>query len=274
MPRSAKWLAATAFAVGMCLLGGAGPVYAGIPSTDNSFYVPQSGSVTTPTEGATAARNFRVCPNNDGGSSLPLNARIKVVVRDVNGNPIAGIAAADICMLFNGGTVAQGFSGVGADSVIANAVWNQAPLCPNVTCVSADAPTDVNGTTYITFAGAQEASPGVTFRNGQRKWGHYDSDMPVFALGFKLQGRLTTAGVNGSYVLRIKNMDVSGGLTASMNVGEAVAFADYLSVAAGITAANPLNYWRDLNSDGTVSTGDVLLLTAHYLHNCTTPLNP
>ena len=92
--------------------------YAGVPDVANSFYVPQRGSVGTPQEGATALLSFRVCPNNDAGTALAANARIKVVVRDVNGTGIVGIAPADICMLFNGGTAAQGFSGVGADSVL------------------------------------------------------------------------------------------------------------------------------------------------------------
>jgi hypothetical protein len=247
--------------------------YAGVPDATQSFYVPQSGSVTTPTEGLTAARNFRSCPNNDGGSSFPLNARIKVVVLDVNGNPIVGIAAADICVLFNGGTSAQGFSGVGADSVIANSTWNQSPLCPDVRCVAADAPTNASGVTYITFAGALEANPGVTVRNANRKWGHYDTELPVFVLGFKIPGRLQTVP-SGAYTLRVKSMDLSGGLGATLNAGESVAFGDYLSVVAGITTPSPLNYWRDLNSDNLVSTADVLLLAAHYLHDCTHPNNP
>ncbi|HSQ60989.1 MAG TPA: hypothetical protein VLT84_11280, partial [Acidobacteriota bacterium] len=60
--------------------------YAGIPEVSNSFFVPQTGTVASPTEGTVAARLFRMCPNNDGGASLPNNARIKVVVRDINNN--------------------------------------------------------------------------------------------------------------------------------------------------------------------------------------------
>ena len=116
--------------------------YAGIPDVTNSFFVPQSGTVATPAEGTLASRFFRMCPNNDGGASLPSSARIKVVIRDVNNNPIPNIAAADICVLFNGGTAAQGFSGTGADSVISKSTWNTAPLCPDLRCVAADAATD------------------------------------------------------------------------------------------------------------------------------------
>jgi hypothetical protein len=277
MPRCWKWLAALLVAVWW--QSGASLGHAGVPDVTQSFYVPQSGTVATPTEGAIAARNFRICPNNDGGSSLPGNARVKVVVRDVNGMPIVGIAPADICLLFNGGLIAQGFSGVGADSIVANSVLNYSPLCPDVRCVAADAPTDVSGTTYITFAGADQANPGVTLRNANRKWGHYDSEIPVYVLGFKIQGRLTTASANGTYVLRIKNIDITGGTTAPpgppppYNVGEAVAFADYSSVVTGITTPGALSYWRDLNGDGTVSASDVFIVTAHYLHDCDTP-NP
>src|SRR6267142_2197693 len=125
--------------------------YAGVPDVTNSFYVPQRGPVGTPIEGAGAVTFFRVCPNNDP-TGIAQAARIKVVVRDVNGTGIVGVAAADICMLFNGGTPAQGFSGVGSDSVIANRQLN--PTCPDVRCAQADGPTDANGTTYITFYGS------------------------------------------------------------------------------------------------------------------------
>ncbi|HEU4725587.1 MAG TPA: hypothetical protein VFU59_09870, partial [Candidatus Eisenbacteria bacterium] len=49
--------------------------YAGIPDVSQSFYVPQTGTVATPTEGTVAIRNFRMCPNNDGLTNLPNNAR-------------------------------------------------------------------------------------------------------------------------------------------------------------------------------------------------------
>src|SRR3989442_15312780 len=95
--------------------------YAGVPDVSQSFYVPQSGSVTTPTEGALAMANARRCPNDDGVQVLKLNSRLKVVVKASDGSPIAGIPASDICVLFNGGTPAQGFSGVGGGYDMAKA---------------------------------------------------------------------------------------------------------------------------------------------------------
>ena len=140
----------------------------GIPDINQSFYVPQRGTVGSPIEGASAASFFRACPNNDGGSSLPGNARIKVVLRDLNGNPIPDVSPEDICIVFNGGTSEQGFSGVGADSTIANTAYNTDPLCPDVRCIPADAPTDANGVTYITFTGATPGSPGLGTRDPSR----------------------------------------------------------------------------------------------------------
>src|SRR6267143_5464132 len=84
--------------------------YAGVPDVTQSFFVPQSGSFTTPTEGAAAIANARRCPNTGSGDPLEgtqvlkLNARLKVVVKASDGSPIAGIPASDICVLFNGGT--------------------------------------------------------------------------------------------------------------------------------------------------------------------------
>jgi hypothetical protein len=248
------------------------------PDPTQSFYVPQTGPVGSPSEGMSAVAQFRACPNNDGGSSLPGNARIKIVLKDASGTPIEGVSAADIYVKLNGGTAAQGFFGNGADSIIANSQWNQSPLCPDVRFLTADAPTDANGVAYITFTGSTPGNPGVGTRDPNRKWGHYDSKPPVYALGMELQGRLTSGDANGSYVLRIKNLDVSGGLGATiddMNTGERVDFADYASVAAGITnPGSPLNYWRDVNGDGSVSMADVVMIAAHYLHDCSTPNNP
>ncbi|HTK70652.1 MAG TPA: hypothetical protein VL857_12710, partial [Candidatus Eisenbacteria bacterium] len=45
--------------------------YAGVPDVNNSFYVPQAGTTTTPLEGASTPKSFsffRGCPNNDGAS--------------------------------------------------------------------------------------------------------------------------------------------------------------------------------------------------------------
>lgn len=248
--------------------------YAGIPDVTNSFFVPQSGTVATPAEGTLASRFFRMCPNNDGGASLPSSARIKVVIRDVNNNPIPNIAAADICVLFNGGTAAQGFSGTGADSVISNATWNTAPLCPDLRCVAADAATDALGTTYITFGGADVNTPGVYLRSSNRKWGHYDTTLPVYALGFQLSGRLTSASANGTYTLRIKSFDWTGGLTAASNAGETVTSADFNGVANGIGVNNAISYWRDFDYSGSVTATDFNTINAHVGHDCDSPNNP
>ncbi len=248
--------------------------YAGVPDVTRCFYVPQIGTVASPTEGTLATRLFRMCPNNDGGSSLPSNSRVKLVILDVNGNPIAGIAAADMCLLFNGGTAAQGFSGVGADSIIANSTWNQSPLCPDVRCVAADAPTDANGVAYITFAGADPTNPGVTLRNANRKWGHYDTEIPVYVLGFKISGKLTTGSALGSYTLRIKNFDWTGGLGATLNAGESVTLTDFNGIANGINVNNSISYWKDFDSSGGVTLTDFNLIVAHINHTCTFPNNP
>jgi hypothetical protein len=277
-----RWKAVLVAGASLALMVAAVPVMAGIPDLAASFYVPQSGTTTSPSEGTTASRFFRMCPNNDGfvlgkGASLPNSARIKVVIRDVNNNPIPNIAAADICVLFNGGTAAQGFTGSGADSVIANSTWNSSPLCPDVRCVAADAPTDVNGVTYITFAGADVNTPGVSTaltRNANRKWGHYDTAMPVFCLGFQLSGRNTSASANGTYVLRVKNFDWTGGLAALANQGETVTSADFNGVANGIGVSNAISYWRDFDYSGSVQTADFNAVNAHVGDNCAVPQNP
>lgn len=269
-----RWKAGFVAGAALALMVAAIPATAGIPDVSNSFYVPQRGTVATPTEGTSATNFFRACPNNDGGASLANNSRVKVVVRDVNNNPIPNIAAADICVLFNGGTAAQGFSGVGADSVISNSTWNVSPMCPDVRCVAADAPTDATGTAYITFTGADAANPGVGVRSGNRKWGHYDTKLPVYVLGFELSGRLTTGSANGTYTLRIKNFDLSGGLTAAFNQGEVVSLADFNGIANGQGISNPVSYWRDFDSSGTVALADLNIITQHLNHDCDTPLNP
>jgi len=246
--------------------------YAGVPDVAQSFFVPQRGTVGTPIEGTSALAFFRSCPNND---ATPGNARVKVVVRDVNGNGISGIAAADICLLFNGGTPAQSFSGVGADSVIANSQFNQTPLCPDVRCVQADDQTDATGTTYITFLGATPGSPGIGVRNPFRKWGHYDTEIPVFVLGFKLSGRLTTVSANGTYTLRIKSYDMTGGTgTVPLNSGETVTLADLNSVVGNFGLANILTYWRDFDTDGSVALSDINQIVGHFGHDCDSPANP
>lgn len=243
-----------------------------MPSTSKSFYVPQAGPLATPMEGPAAVPFFRVCPNNDGGSSLPNNARIKVVVLNAAGFGIVGIARADVVVLFNGGSPAQGFSGVGADSVIANSQFN--PLCPDVRTLEADAPTDQTGTTYITFTGADVATPAVGVRNANRKWGHYDEELPVYVVGFKLSGRLTTESANGTYTLRIKNFDWTGGLDLQMDQGETVTVSDFNGVMNGIGIENTVSYWKDFDSQNGVTATDVNIITQHLNHDCDSPNNP
>jgi hypothetical protein len=238
------------------------------PSADSSYFVPQAGPYSTPVEGDEAVTFFRTCPNNDGNGSLPELARILVVVKQASGLPIPGIPASSICILFNGGTPAQGFSGLGADSVIANSTWNQSPSCPDVRCVQADGPTDANGAAYITFTGAG----GV--RDPLRKWGHYDTELPVYVSGVKISGRLTSASLNGTYVLRIKNMDLVGGLAAVANQGELVSALDFNAIASSLGINNALSYWRDFDSDGVVGMSDFNLITFHVSHDCDTPNNP
>jgi hypothetical protein len=247
-----------------------------VPDATRSYYVPQSGSVGSPSEGATAIRSFFTCPNNDG-TALPNNARIKLVIKDSGGNPISGIAASDINIRFNGGTAAQGFSGPDADSVIANSQYNPAANCPDVRHVDADAASDANGVAYITFRGASPSNPGVAVRDASRKWGHYDSEFPVYVLGVRLQGRLTSASVNGSYVLQIKNVDLVGGLTTALNQGELVNTLDRSPMQAHqgeMDSASAINWWLDLNSDGIVNSLDNAPQQAHVNHNCSSPSNP
>jgi hypothetical protein len=196
------------------------------------------------------------------------------VLRDGSGNGIPNVDAADIAILFNGGTAAQGFSGAGADSVIANSLYNQSPLCPDVRTITADAPTDANGVTYITFTGSTPGSPGVGTRNPFRKWGHFDSELSVYVLGTKLQGRLTSASANGSYVLRIKNFDFTHtlGLTTGMDEGEWVDGGDFNYVANHTAGqAGLLNYWADFDSDGSVGPSDFNMILGHNQHRCDAP---
>src|SRR6266850_8300471 len=222
----------------------AAPTAAQTPDPNNSFYVPQAGEdYANPLEGDEAIPYFRACPNNDGGASLPLAARIKIVLKDSNGAPIAGIPGASLCILFNGGTLLQGFTGLGADSVIANLLFNPLANCPDVRCIPADAPTDADGVAYITFTG-----PGGV-RDPARKWGHYDSELPVYVLGIKIPGRLTSDPGSGPYVLQIKNFDSTGGLGTALNSGEAVTSADFSAIANNLGANNALSFWRDFDSD-------------------------
>jgi len=268
-----KWL--FALAVFLLALSGSIPgAYAGVPDVSRSYYVPQSGSVTTPTEGAGAIVNARRCPNDDGTQVLRLNSRLKVVVLASDGSPIVGIPASDICVLFNGGTPAQGFSGVGDDSIIANFQFNQLSSCPDIRCVQADAPTDVNGVAYITWIGATAGSPGVGTRDPFRKWGGYAGDIPVMVLGFKLSGYLTTAqGVaHGAptYTAHVKSFDHQGGRTTATNQGELVNSLDINPVQAAI--GTPYKYNLDFDNNGIVNSLDLNLIKPHNNHKCNAPL--
>lgn len=255
--------------------------YAGVPDVTQSFFVPQRGSVGTPTEGTAAAVVFRTCPNNDlfsfGGASPTLgNGRIRVIVRDVNGAGIPGIAAADICVLFNGGTTIQGFFGVGADSIVATNGTPSNGTCPNVRCVQADAPTDALGSTYITFRGNDGVTPGVATRDAARKWGHFDTDIPVYVLGFKLAGRLAAAQVTPTpaYILRVKNVDVALGLNNTLGAAEIVTGVDVSTVLGALTTNPPLKYWYDVDNNNSVTGADVTTVLGHLNHSCTNLLNP
>jgi hypothetical protein len=268
-----KWL--FALAVFLLALSGSIPAsYAGVPDVTLSYFVPQSGSLTTPTEGAAAIANARRCPNDDGTQVLRLNSRLQVVVKASDGSPIAGIPASDICVLFNGGTPAQGFSGVGDDSIIANFQFNQLSNCPDIRCVQADAATDASGIAYITWIGATPGSPGVGTRDPFRKWGGYAGDIPVMVLGFKLQGRLTATPPNpfaalGSYTAHVKSLDHVGGRTTATNQGELVNSLDINPVQAAI--GTPYKYQMDFDNNGTVNSIDLNFIKAHNNHKCNSP---
>ena len=263
-----KWL--FALAVFLLALSGSIPAsYAGVPDVSQSFFVPQSGSVTTPTEGAAAIASARRCPNDDGIQVLRLNSRLMVVVKASNGSPIAGIPASDICVLFNGGTPAQGFNGVGDDSIIANFQFNQLSNCPDIRCVQADAPTDAAGVAYITWIGATPGSPGVGTRDPFRKWGGYAGDIPVMVLGFKLQGKLTSTSALGSYTAHVKSLDHQGGRTTLANQGELVNSLDINPVQAAI--GTPYKYQMDFDNNGIVNSIDLNFIKAHNNHKCNFP---
>ena len=89
------------------------------PDPTLSYFVPEAVPPAPPiVTGLAATAYFRSCPGNDGGSSLPNHARIKVILKNVDGTPCVGVAAANIYIKLNGGTDVQGFSGDGADSII------------------------------------------------------------------------------------------------------------------------------------------------------------
>jgi len=267
--------------------------YAGVPDTFLSYFVPTAGTLASPCEGNTgncggigggAIRNFRGCPNNDAGQMLPNNARLRVVVKASNGLPIVGVPASDVCILFNGGTAAQGFSGVGDDSIAANFQYNQAANCPDVRCIQADAATDTTGTTFITLIGSTPGTPGVGTRDALRKWGNWAGNVPVMVLGFQLQGKLTNGSALGSYTCHIRSLDTAGNTSLLNNVAEVVNSADVNPVQAatlpsGSNPDNATNYKFDFDNSGAVNSADLNLIKGHILpqggqHRCNLPLNP
>jgi hypothetical protein len=244
--------------------------HAGVPDVTRSYFVPQAGNTTTPVEGASAIANARGCPNKDGTQIYRLNARLKVVVQASDGSPIAGIAASDVCVMFNGGTPAQGFSGVGDDSIIANFQFNQLSNCPDVRCIPADAPTDASGVTYITWLGSTPGQPGFSTRDGSRKWGGYAGDIPVMVLGFKLQGKLTSASPLGSYTAHVKQLDHVGGRTTAPNQGALVNTLDINPVQGAI--GTPYKYQMDFDNNSIVNTIDLNFIKGHNNHKCNFPI--
>jgi hypothetical protein len=252
------------------------PALAGVPDVTQSFFVPQASSITTPSEGVIAMRFAKRCPNLDGNQMFAASSRLKIVVKASDGSPIAGIPASDICVLFNGGTPAQGFSGVGDDSIIANFQFNQVNNCPDIRCVQADGPTDAAGVAYISWIGHAAADPpGQVFnqvisRDPLRKWGGYAGDIPVMVLGFKLQGKLTTGGVLGSYTAHVKSLDHQGGRTTAPNQGEQVTSLDINPVQAAI--GTPYKYALDFDTSGAVNSIDLNFVKAHNTHKCNSPI--
>ncbi len=270
MPQK-KWKWILALAAVLLATFGTLPAFAGVPDVTQSYFVPQSGTVGAPVEGALAVANFRRCPNDDGTQVLKNNSRLKIVVKASDGSPIVGIPAADICLLFNGGTPAQGFSGAGDDSIIATAQYNPLAACPDVRCVAADAATDALGETYITFLGTTVGSPGVATRDPLRKWGGYAGDIPVMVLGFKLEGRLTSGHANGTWTAHVRNTDFVGGRTTTLNQGELVNSFDINPVQSNINLGT-YNYGRDFQQDGVINTFDYNFIRGHNGHDCKTPL--
>jgi hypothetical protein len=97
----------------------------------------------------------------------------------------------------------------------------------------------------------------------------------VSILGFEIQGRLTSASATGTYTLRIKNFDWTGGLAASLNLGEAVTISDFNGVASAVGGVqSPFSYWMDFDSNGEVDVADLNMLAYHLSHNCGFPQSP
>jgi hypothetical protein len=216
---------------------------------------------------------------------LKNNARLLVVVRASDNTPIEGIPASDICVLFNGGTPGQGFGGAGGDSIIANFTFNPLANCPDVRCVQADAATDVNGETYISWVGHLASDPPGTntsvpqYRDPFRKWGGYEGNIPVMVLGFQLQGKITSSLLSplGSYTAHVKSLDMVGGTTTSPNQGSLVNSLDInpVQAAAAVACASQTGtnykYSLDFDNSGCVNSVDLNLIKAHNNHKCNSP---
>ncbi len=144
-------------------------------------------------------------------------------------------------------TPEQGFTGAGDDSIIANSQFD--PGCPDVRCIQADAPTDANGVTYITWMGSTPRQPGVGTRDPFRKWGAWAGDLPMYVMGFQLQGKLTSSSPLGSYTAHVKNFDHEGGRTTAPNQGELVNSLDLAPVQAGGT----YRYKYDFDNNGIIN---------------------
>jgi hypothetical protein len=246
------------------------PAVAQTPDLTKSYYTPQAGDNLTPLEGNDALPYLRVCPNNDGGASLPLNARIMIHLEDGNG-PMS-VAASDIFMLFNGGTPAQGFTAAtngfglaGADSIIANSLYNPAASCPDVRAIYADQGTDASGNTWITFTGVG----GV--RDPSRKWGAYEGDIPVYVRGVPLDGRLTPSSTNGDWKLHFHNFDSVGGRTTAINQGEMINSLDINPVSSAM-GSGVYQFSLDFDNDGSVYLPDYNMIFWHNGHKCDSPL--
>jgi len=245
--------------------------FAGVPDVSQSYFVPQAVSGST-LEGTAAIANFIGCPNNENTTQLTNGARLKVVVRASDGSPIANIPAADICLLFNGGIPLQGFSGAGDDSVVANFQYNPAANCPDVRCIQADAPTDADGTTFITLHGVGNV------RDSGRKWGGWAGDVPVMVLGFKLPGYLTTADGEAhglsNYTAHVKTADLQGSRTTVLNQGELVNSADVLGMR-GFVNLGAYEYWLDFQAPaGALNSSDYFYVRGHNTHSCNIPNAP
>jgi hypothetical protein len=63
-------------------------------------------------------------------------------------------------------------------------------------------------------------------------------------------------------------------LGTALNVGEAVASADFAAIANNIGVVNALTFWRDFDSSGSVTSADFSQISQHVTHDCDTPNNP